>query len=150
MLGRIGATLGSLLVAAVAAPAAAVDFNAEIRPIFSDRCYTCHGPDGATRMSALRLDSEEGAFQPLSNGGFAIVRGDPERSEIIRRVESESAALRMPPAAFGHAPLSSNEIETLKAWVAEGAPWSRHWAFEPVRRISDRCWLRRRMSARRF
>ena len=137
MLGRIGATLGSLLVAAVAAPAAAVDFNADIRPIFSDRCYTCHGPDGATRMSALRLDSEEGAFQPLSNGGFAIVRGDPERSEIIRRVESESAALRMPPAAFGHAPLSSNEIETLKAWVAEGAPWSRHWAFEPVRRISD-------------
>ena len=138
MLGRIGATLGSLLaVAATATPAAAVDFNADIRPIFSDRCYTCHGPDAATRMSALRLDSEEGTFQPLSNGGFAIVRGAPERSEIIRRVASENAALRMPPAAFGHAPLSSAEIETLKAWVAEGAPWSRHWAFEPVRRVGD-------------
>ena len=138
MLGRIGAALGALLAAvAVAAPAAAVDFNADIRPIFSDRCYACHGPDAATRMSALRLDSEEGAFQPLSNGGFAIVRGEPERSEIIRRVESESAAIRMPPAAFGHAPLSSREIETLKAWVAEGAPWSRHWAFEPVRSVGD-------------
>ena len=138
MLGRIGATLGALLAAvAVAAPAAAVDFNTDIRPIFSDRCYACHGPDAATRMSALRLDSEEEAFQPLSNGGFAIVRGEPERSEIIRRVESESAAIRMPPAAFGHAPLSSREIETLKAWVAEGAPWSRHWAFEPVHRGGD-------------
>ena len=138
MLGRIGATLGSLLAAvAVAVPAAPVDFNADIRPIFSDRCYTCHGPDAATRMSALRLDSEEGAFQPLSNGGYAIVRGEPERSEIIRRVASESAALRMPPAALGHAPLSSSEIETLKSWVAEGAPWSRHWAFEPVRGVGD-------------
>ena len=138
MLGRIGAIpVALLMAAAMAEPAAAVDFNADIRPIFSDRCYTCHGPDAATRMSALRLDSQEGAFKPLSNGGFAIVRGDPERSEIIRRVASETAALRMPPAAFGHAPLSSEEIETLKAWVAEGAPWSRHWAFEPVRRVGD-------------
>ena len=81
--------------------AAAVDFHADVRPILSDRCYTCHGPDEATRMSPLRLDTEEGAFAPLAGGGFAIVRGKPEESELVRRVEASDAARRMPPSAMG-------------------------------------------------
>ena len=124
-----------MLLAAAASPGlAAVDFHADVRPILSDRCYTCHGPDEATRMSPLRLDVEEGAFGPLAGGGFAIVRGKPGESELIRRVEASAAGRRMPPAALGHEPLSADEIATLRAWVREGAPWSRHWAFVPPRK----------------
>ena len=116
---------------------AGVDFHADVRPILSDRCYTCHGPDAATRMSPLRLDTEEGAFAPLAGGGFAIVRGEPDQSELVRRVASDDMARRMPPAAFGHAPLTAEEVETLREWVSEGASWSRHWAFEPPRLAGD-------------
>ncbi len=117
-----------------ALPAASIDFNADVRPILSDRCYTCHGPDEATRMSPLRLDVEDGVFAPLAGGGFAIVRGRPDESELIRRVEASDERRRMPPAAMGHAPLAKAEIVTLRAWVAEGARWSKHWAFELARK----------------
>ena len=132
--------LASLLfcVAVATVPwAVAVDFQADVRPILSDRCYACHGPDEATRMSPLRLDTEEGAFAPLAGGGFAIVRGKPEESELVRRVGAADASRRMPPEAMGHAPLSGEEIATLRKWVREGAPWSRHWAFEPPRKPRD-------------
>ena len=127
--------------------AAEVDFHAEVRPILSDRCYTCHGPDEATRMSPLRLDTEQGAFARLASGGFAIVRGQAEESELIRRVEAPDAASRMPPAALGHAPLSPDEIATLRRWVSEGADWPRHWSFVPPRPPGDEgsasdVWLR--------
>ncbi len=115
-------------------PAAAVDFHADVRPILSDRCFTCHGPDEATRLSPLRLDTEAGAFAPLGDGRFAIVRGKPEESELILRVADSDPARRMPPAALGHAPLTSQEVETLTEWVLAGAPWSQHWAFVPPRK----------------
>ena len=126
---------------------AEVDFHADVRPILSDRCYTCHGPDEATRMSPLRLDTEEGAFAALAGGGFAIVRGQPDESELIRRVRAHDPALRMPPEALGHSPLSPEEIDTLWQWVRDGAQWSRHWAFVPPRAPSDQgavadAWLR--------
>src|SRR4051812_30954431 len=85
---------------------AAVDFNRDIRPILSDRCYTCHGPDQSKRMSKLRLDSEPGARA-------AIVPGKPDDSAIIQRVRAKDAARRMPPQAMGHAPLSEAEIGKL-------------------------------------
>ncbi len=88
-------------------------------------------------MSVLRLDTEEGAFAPLPSGGAAIVPGEPEQSEIIRRIEAQDPVKRMPPAAFGHSPLSSQEIEVLRQWVSEGAQWSGHWAFAVPRPPSD-------------
>ena len=136
MLGRnLAAALFATAAAAVSP--AAVDFQADVRPILSDRCYACHGPDKDTRMSPLRLDSEESAFAPLAGGGFAIVRGHPEQSELIRRVENPDPSRRMPPASMGHAELTTQQIGTLRAWVQEGAPWSRHWAFEPPRKAGD-------------
>ena len=133
MLGRaLVATL--VATAATAVAPAAVDFQADVRPILSDRCYACHGPDKDTRLSPLRLDNEEGAFAPLAGGGFAIVRGKPEQSELIRRVEDADPSRRMPPASMGHAELTSAQIATLRAWVQEGASWSGHWAFEPPRK----------------
>src|SRR5690242_20400253 len=103
-----------------AATPASVEFNRDIRPILSDRCYTCHGPDQAQRKSKLRLDTEAGARADLG-GHFAIVPGDPAKSELIRRVSSDDNARRMPPAWAGAARLSPREIDLLTRWVAQGA-----------------------------
>jgi len=113
---------------------ASVDFGRDIRPILSERCFTCHGPDEGTRLSALRFDTEQGAFAELASGEFAIVRGSPEDSQLIERITSENPALRMPPAYQGHDRLPDNEIATLRRWIEEGAPWARHWSFEAPRR----------------
>ena len=76
---------------------------------FSDRCFACHGPDEANRKTALRFDTEEGAFTELAGGGFAIVRGEPEKSVVLRRITSDDEAVRMPPAYLGHDKLSDRE-----------------------------------------
>ena len=105
----------------------AIEFNRDVRPILSDKCFTCHGPDKANRKTALRFDQEAGAR-------VAIVPGDPEKSELIRRVTSDNKARRMPPAYAGHDKLSDREIETLRQWIAGGAVWQKHWSLiAPVR-----------------
>jgi hypothetical protein len=123
-----------------------VEFNRDIRPILSDRCYTCHGPDQASRKSKLRLDMEAGAKADLG-GHFAIVPGDPAKSELIRRVSSDDRTRRMPPAWAGAAKLSDREIDLLTRWVAQGAGWQKHWSLIPPRRpaappVSDSHWVR--------
>ncbi len=116
-----------------APPSGGVEFNRDIRPIFSDRCYTCHGPDQANRKSKLRLDTEAGAKADLS-GHFGIVPGDPAKSEVIRRITA-GEDLRMPPAWAGTARLSEREISLLTRWIEQGAVWQKHWSFiPPVRR----------------
>src|SRR5712691_326084 len=79
-----------------------VEFNRDIRPILSDKCFTCHGPDAANRKTKLRFDNEEGATMDLGKGRRAIVPGDAARSELYQRIASENPALRMPPAYSGH------------------------------------------------
>src|ERR1700686_2382194 len=86
-----------------------VQFNRDIRPIFSDKCYTCHGPDAANRKSKLRFDIEDGAKIELSKGRKAIVPGDPSQSEVYKRVASSDQALRMPPAYMGREKLTDSE-----------------------------------------
>ncbi len=128
---------------ASAAFPATVEFNRDIRPIFSDRCYTCHGPDQAKRKSKLRLDMEDAAKADLG-GRFAIVPGDPAKSEIVKRITADESR-RMPPAWAGAARLSEREIGLLTRWIAEGATWQKHWSFIPPRRpdlpaVSDPHW----------
>src|SRR5262245_31956583 len=113
---------------------ATVEFNRDIRPIFSDRCFTCHGPDKANRVSELRFDTEAGAKIALTEGRQSIVPGDPEKSELFRRIASSDEAVRMPPAAMGHAKLSDLEIDLIRRWIAQGANWQGHWAFIPPQR----------------
>src|SRR5438552_508866 len=120
-----------------------VEFNRDIRPIFSDRCYTCHGPDQANRKSKLRLDTEAGAKAELG-GHFAIVPGDPSKSEVIRRITAAEGT-RMPPAWAGTTKLSDREIGLLTRWIEQGAVWQKHWSFIPPRRpelpeVSDPRW----------
>ncbi len=109
---------------------AAVDFNRDIRPILSDKCYVCHGPDAKSKNVPFRLDSEAAAKADLGGGRRAIVEGDPTRSELIRRVTADAPARRMPPVSSG-LKLTAGEIATLKQWIAEGARWQKHWAFLP-------------------
>ncbi len=111
---------------------APVDFVRDVRPILSDRCFICHGPDALARQSDLRLDSFEGATADL--GGYAaIVPGSPEESELLHRVSHGLERERMPPVD-SKLSLSVVEIETLQRWIAEGARYAKHWAFEPVGR----------------
>lgn len=120
----------SLLQAIVAAED--VDFSRDVRPILSDKCFHCHGPDESTREADLRLDQEDSVI--ANHDGMHIVkRGDVANSELIRRIMSDDEYEVMPPPE-AKKPLSVEEVETLRQWVKQGAKWSQHWAFvEPVR-----------------
>jgi len=114
------------------AMAAPVSFNRDIRPIMSDTCFRCHGPDKSSRMANMRLDLREEATKPLANGRTPIVPGDPAKSEIVERIFAKDARL-MPPD-FAHKTLTDAQKDTIRRWVAEGAKYEGHWAYQPVRR----------------
>lgn len=107
-----------------------VDFNFHIKPILSDRCFACHGPDEKARKGDLRLDIEEGAFALLDSADnrYAIVPGDPKNSSLIYRITHTDPELQMPPPE-SNLSLSEYEIELLKKWIDQGAEWKSHWAF---------------------
>ena len=127
---------GRFLAALMLAPPAlaqSIEFNRDIRPILSERCFSCHGPDAAHRQAGLRFD--------LQDGAKAV--GD----EILRRVASGDPLERMPPPSSGKAKLSAHEIDLLRGWVAQGAPWQPFWSFIPPQRpappaVKDEAWAR--------
>jgi hypothetical protein len=122
------------LLTTLVAPAAAapIEFNRDIRPILSDKCFACHGPDSASREADMRLDIEEQA--KADRGGYAaITPGDAAASAMIQRITSEDADERMPPADSGKS-LTAAEIDLLKRWVDEGAGWELSWAYIPPKR----------------
>jgi len=128
----------SLLVAIVwsttsCVAAEEIRFSTQIRPILSDKCFQCHGPDAAKRAAGLRLDEEPAAKSVLESGATAIVPGDLSASVLLNRITSTDPDLHMPPAESGKT-LSDREIGLLKSWIESGATWGGHWAFEPVRR----------------
>ena len=104
-----------------------VEFNRDIRPILSDRCYYCHGPDAETQKADLRLDTREGA---LADG--AIVPGKPGESELFYRITTDDEDDSMPPAKAKKPKLSPEEVELFRRWLEEGAEYQGHWAFEPL------------------
>lgn len=111
----------------------AIDFNRDIRSILSDRCFACHGPDEGQRATDLRLDREETALSKLESGVTAIVPGRPDDSELIARITAEDPSLKMPPPD-SKKKLSLREVELLRKWIEQGAPFAKHWAYEtPVR-----------------
>ncbi len=119
--------LVSLLAFPLAGQEQQLEFNRDIRPILSDRCFACHGPDAGNRKSPLRLDTEAEAKR-------GIVPGNPEKSPIIQRITSTNKVLRMPPQYAGHDRLPDRDIAILRRWIAAGAPWQNHWAFVPPKR----------------
>lgn len=124
-----------IVLLSLAAPALpAVDFTRDIKPILSDRCFACHGPDSGNRKSKLRLDLEDAAKADLGNGRFGLVAGSPDRSLVFQRVTSNNKGLRMPPAYAGHDALTAAQVDLLKQWIASGASYQRHWSLVPPRR----------------
>lgn len=130
------ALLWALLLGASATPASGeepVDFNRDIRPLLSDRCYQCHGPDEYERQAGLRFDDPDAALDILDSGDRAIVPGDLELSIMIDRITTDDPDLVMPPEESNKS-LSERDIELLTRWVKEGARFNQHWAFvSPVR-----------------
>ena len=109
-----------------------VDFNRQIRPILSESCYQCHGPDVNKRKADLRLDQRDGLFRS-ADGTTIVVPGKPEESELLARITADDPELRMPPPKSG-AHLSPEQIDLIKRWIAEGAQWKGHWAYLPPTR----------------
>ena len=112
-----------------------LDFNQDVQPILASNCFSCHGPDPEMRKAGLRLDLEESAFKKRPGHPDAIVPGHPERSELIKRIESKDPHYLMPQSPQGEAkPMKPADIAILKEWVKEGAVYRPHWAFEkPVK-----------------
>lgn len=125
----------SLMLASWSAGAAEkLQFNRDIRPILSDKCFFCHGTDANHRKGDLRLDEKESAFKPAKSGEIAIVPGSPEKSALIARIElAHDDDDLMPPKKSGKE-LNSHEKALLKQWISEGAPYEGHWAFTPPAR----------------
>lgn len=123
-----------------------VDFNLHVKPILSDRCFKCHGPDANARDGKFRLDIEEVAFAALDSTGdrFAIVPGEPENSHLMQRIRHSDPEEKMPPPE-SNLSLSEYEIKLLEKWISQGAEWKQHWAFIPPEKavlpnISDQNW----------
>ncbi len=113
-----------------------VSYNFHIRPILSDKCFKCHGPDKNKREAGLRLDIPDSAFAPLkeTKGSFAFVPYKPEESEVYKRITSTDSAYFMPTPSSHLGVLSSYEIALFKKWINQGAKYEKHWAFEkPVK-----------------
>lgn len=110
-----------------------VDFNLHVRPLLSDRCFACHGPDANKRESGYRLDTEEGAFSALKDRPdvFGIVPGDTSNSELVKRLLTDNRDEIMPPPP-SNLSLSDTEKKILIRWIEQGAQWKKHWSFIPV------------------
>ena len=126
--GTMSRVVVSLIVFSLSVCGDDVDFNRDVRPILSNHCFTCHGPDSATREGGLRLDQREAAVAAGDSGERAIVPGDIGTSEMIRRVSSTDPDVRMPPHD-GPKALDEKQIATLRHWIENGAEYESHWAF---------------------
>jgi hypothetical protein len=141
---------GSRRAEAAGSPAQAIEFNRDIRPILSDTCFHCHGPDQAKRKAGLRLDTEAGALADLK-GHRALVPGQPEQSELYLRITAQEETQRMPPSRSGRK-LTADQIDLLRRWIEQGARWQPHWSFLPPRcpdlpAVKQAAWVRNPIDA---
>jgi hypothetical protein len=126
-----------------------ISFNFHIRPILSDKCFKCHGPDANKRQAQFRLDIADSAFAPLkeTKGAFALVPGKPEESELYKRISSTDTSYMMPAPESHLGALSEYEIKLFKKWIQQGANYETHWAFTPPQKtalpkVSDKDWVK--------
>ncbi len=119
--------------AAIAGVPDVIDFNFHVKPLLSDRCFKCHGPDDRVRKASLRFDIRDAAFAELPSGRRAVVAGDTGRSELVRRILSTDPKVMMP-APDSHLTLTDTERAILVRWIEQGAEWKPHWAFIPPSR----------------
>lgn len=108
----------------------ATDFARQVQPILAEHCYACHGPDESA--GGLMFTDRDAVLRELDSGAFAVVTGKPDLSELLKRVTHDDEFMRMPPESD---PLSPEDVEILRGWIEEGAPWSEHWRFRAPRPI---------------
>jgi hypothetical protein len=142
----IPARIAAALLGTAPLAAQAPDFTRDVRPILSHHCFPCHGPDDAARRSGLRLDDGSARSQPAKSGRLALVPGDANASELVRRIAARDDDTMMPPPAANR-PLDAAARDTLVRWIAAGAEYRPHWAFvPPVQReppaVGDAAWPR--------
>lgn len=128
-----------------------ISYNFDIRPILSDKCFACHGPDPKTREAGLRLDIAKDAYQALKETptAHAIVPGNPSLSEVFKRISSKDTSLLMPPPN-SNLKLTIDEIDLIEKWIAQGAKYEKHWAFQaPIKpaipQVSNNEWPRNKI-----
>jgi len=126
-----------------------VSYNREIRPLMSDKCFSCHGPDVSKVKAGLRLDLPASAFGELekNKGHYAIVPGQPDKSELMKRIASNDPAIMMPMPESHLTRLTSEEIKLFKKWIEQGAKYEKHWAFvapvkEKLPEVSHSSWVK--------
>ncbi|MES1223853.1 MAG: c-type cytochrome domain-containing protein, partial [Bacteroidota bacterium] len=126
-----------------------ISYNFDVRPILSDKCFACHGPDANKRKAEFRLDIADSAFKPLkeTKGAFALVPGKPEESEVYKRISSTDPTYQMPVPESHLGLLSEYEIAVIRKWIKQGAKYEKHWAFiTPVKpavpEVDDKKWVR--------
>ncbi|MEP6727344.1 MAG: PSD1 and planctomycete cytochrome C domain-containing protein [Bacteroidota bacterium] len=124
-----------------------VSYNFQIRPVLSDKCFKCHGPDANKREAGLRLDIADSAYAPLkeTKGAFALVPGNPEASELYKRISSDDTSFMMPPVEAHLGVLTKYEISLFEKWIKQGARYETHWAFTPPKKssppeVNDKAW----------
>ena len=108
----------------------AIDFNSQVKPIFNKKCITCHG--GVRRKAGFSVLFRSEALAKTESGKLAIIPGDPNHSELMKRIQNKDPEERMP---YKHAPLSDDEIAILRRWIKEGARWGDHWAYVSVKPV---------------
>ena len=141
---------GAVCLAPLEMNAGEVDFNRDVRPILSEACFQCHGPDAEHREADLRLDIASQALAKLDDH-FAIVPGNLSESTVVERITSTDADLRMPPPD-SERKLSPSQIEIIKQWIQQGAKYEKHWAFQPIRDpqipvVKQKDWVRNEIDA---
>src|ERR1043165_8802293 len=109
-------------------PKRIIDYSTQVKPILNKKCIACHG--GVKKQAGFSVLFREDMFAPTKSGKRAVVPGDPDASEMIRRVTLSDPEERMP---YKHAPLSKEEINILRQWIKQGAKWGDHWAYIPVK-----------------
>lgn len=148
---------GAFAVGAVAIPSASaptertIEYDRDVRPILSDNCFKCHGPAAATVAADLRLDLASSALTER-DGTFVLKPGQPEQSVLLNRVSEKSPEMRMPPPASGKGALTSEERETLRLWIKQGAKYAPHWSFLPAKKpkvpaVKNKNWLKNELDA---
>jgi hypothetical protein len=128
-----------------------IDYDRDILPILSGKCFACHGPDTAARKGKLRLDLREIATKPTKSGDTPIIPGKSEQSEVVRRIFADEETERMPPAKGGK-PLTGREKDLIKRWIDQGAEYKLHWAFVKPQRPTvpsgkDKAWVKNEIDA---
>ncbi|MEJ0103395.1 MAG: PSD1 and planctomycete cytochrome C domain-containing protein [Bacteroidota bacterium] len=126
-----------------------ISYNFDVRPILSDKCYACHGPDANKRKANFRIDIPDSVYAPLkeTKGAFAFVPGKPEESEVFKRISSADPTYQMPVPESHLGLLSEYEIAVIKKWIKQGAKYEKHWAFTtPVKpalpEVDDKKWVK--------